>query len=81
MVTAYWSQSQVFRQQQPVAAPEPLLIDDEAQRLINDANLLIHRDRLLLLEIIGQGQSQGDIVKVWKYRLKYYNWMNILSCL
>lgn len=57
--TAYWSQSQVLHTQPPpvMTVQDPVLIDDEAQRLINDADLLIQRDRLLLLEIIGQGES------------------------
>ena len=32
------------------------VIDDESRRLIDDANLLIDRDNLLLLEVIGQGR-------------------------
>ncbi len=32
-------------------------MDEESRRLIDDSKLLIDRDRLLLLEIIGQGMS------------------------
>ena len=38
------------------------LMDDEARRLIEDAKLYIHRDYIVLLEVVGQGMfSSYDI--------------------
>ncbi len=59
IIAAYWSSenpAQIVRPRNYECVQEPIM-DEESRRLIDDSKLLIDRDRLLLLEIIGQGMS------------------------
>ena len=58
---AYWSQGEVLDQRMFLAAattfPREPILDDESRRLLDDSNLIISRERLLLLDAIGQGND------------------------
>lgn len=54
LLVAYWINLS-SNQPPPVAQAPETVIDDEARRLIDDAKLLISRDNLLLMDVIGQG--------------------------
>lgn len=59
LVTAYLSHSEAIQHRlthvnSHSSSREPIL-DEESRRLLNDSHLLINRDRLVLLDIIGQG--------------------------
>ena len=60
-----------LRHRTPLQIPrrpgDSLILDEESRHLIEDANLLIDRDRILLLEIIGQGMHTSLQVYVGIY--------------
>ena len=58
-VTAYWppQQGSPLRAQAVGGAHEPLMMDEETWRLMDDTRLLLPRDCLQLGTIIGQGRN------------------------
>ena len=54
------------------ASASSTIIDDEARSLIEDAKLFICRDDLMLLEVIGQGQT------IYIYKKKLYEYFLLL---
>ena len=60
MFSAYWSQSQ-YLQHGDQAVP---LLDEESRKFIEETHLLIQRERLRLLDIIGQGRFE-EVAKKW----------------
>ena len=53
---AYWSRS--LSPAALLSGDDALLLDDETRRLIDDSHLLIATQRLVLLDVIGQGRHQ-----------------------
>ena len=80
-MSAYWTQSVSPRDrlQQLTAGPRharlsadvSALLDDETRRLLDDSHLLIATQRLILLNVIGQGQGWkklGFLNQKWVFR-------------
>ena len=84
--TAYWTRSLSARdrlQQLTSAHPHPNLsgdeaiLDDQTRRLLDDSHLLIATQRLVLLDIIGQGALYHHLTSCTPLRYYIYIFISL----